>query len=113
MKPIRLWTVTRESVEAFLKDDAMSLAAAVAFYTSLSLSPLVQLLITLGGLRGETTRGDLVSFLNRRIGPRAGEVTQAVVENAAARDAYEGPGRWILSFGLLLFSASAVFGQLQ
>lgn len=108
----KAWHVARESVKAFFKDDAMSLAAAVAFYTSLSFAPLVMLLVTVGGLVSDGTQHDLVRFLNQQLGPRAGEVTEAVVENVESRQD-RGTLRWLASMGILLFTASAVFGQLQ
>jgi membrane protein len=103
----------RTVVEGFIKHDDMSLAAAVAFYTVLSFAPLVLLLVTLGGFLGESTQSTLIRFFDQQLGPRAGEVTQAVVESAQ-RDRYEaGSWRWVLSIALLLLSASGVFGQLQ
>jgi membrane protein len=109
----RIWEIAKGSVKAFLRDDAMSLAAAVAFYTALSFAPLVLLLVAVGGLLGESAQNDLISFLNQQIGPRAGEVTEAVVENAESEDPDRGFLRSAFSTVMLFVSASAVFGQLQ
>lgn len=113
MTPGGMWKIARSTYESFSKDDAMSLAAAVAFYTALSFAPLVLLLVTVGGFLGEASQNNLVGFLNSQIGPRAGEVTAAVVENAEAQGEAKNTGRWVISTAVLIFTASAVFAQLQ
>lgn len=97
----------------FIRHDAMSLAAAVAFYTALSFAPLVLLLVTTGGLLGDSTQVELIRFFDQQLGPRAAEVTQSVVENADAAGRDVGGWRWIFGTFMLVLSASAVFGQLQ
>jgi len=108
--PIRF---IRKVIENFIDHDAMSLAAAVAFYTALSFAPLVMLLITAGGFLGDATQNDLIRFFDQQLGPRAAEVTEAVVENAKTKEQQTGSLRWLASTLLLVVSASAVFGQLQ
>lgn len=97
---------------AFFRDDALSLAAAIAFYTSLSFAPLVLLLTTTGDLLGDRTKYELLGLLSDQLGPRAADVAQDVVE-ASAR---ESQGQWwrrAISTAGLLLTASAVFAQLQ
>lgn len=113
MTPKRIWTLGREVVRGFMADDAMSLAAAVAFYTALSFAPLVLLTVAVGGLLGDSAQNNLIGFLNEQLGSRAGRVTEAVVENAQQATNDQGWLRSVFSTLMLLVSASAVFGQLQ
>lgn len=98
----------------FFRHDALSLAAAVSFYTALSFAPLVLLLVSLGGLLGEDTKYELLGQFSHYLGPRSAELTKGVVE-ASARNATPTGSAWRTVIGTvgLLFTASAVFGQLQ
>jgi membrane protein len=100
-------------VNGFIDHDDMSMAAAVAFYTVLSFAPLVLLMMTLGALVGGGAESDLVQFFERQIGPRAGEVTEAIVESAKDGTHQTNKLRSAISVILLVLSASGVFGQLQ
>lgn len=97
----------------FLEDNAMAHAAAVAFYTALSFAPLVLLIITFGGLLGDSTRSDMVNFFEQQAGPGASEVAEGVIESQQQERQKGSIWQWALSTGLLLFTASAVFAQLQ
>lgn len=109
----KLWHFCKAVVRNFIDDDAMSLAAAVAFYTSFSFAPLVLLILAAGGMIDRVIDLDLLRFFEGQLGPGAGEVTGAVVD-APQKDArLEGSWRWYLGLAVLLFSASAVFAQLQ
>ncbi|MBC7772065.1 MAG: YihY/virulence factor BrkB family protein [Pyrinomonadaceae bacterium] len=111
--PARWYAFAKGVVKDFIAHDVMSLAAAVAFYTALSFAPLVLLLIATGSFLGDSTQNDLIHFFDQQLGPRAAEVTEAVVENANSESEETSVGRWILSTILLIVSASGVFGQLQ
>lgn len=91
----------------------MAHAAAVAFYTVLSFAPLVLLLATVGGLLGNGAQYELMSFFERQAGPGAGEVAEEVLQTAKEDRASGSTWQWLISTGMLLFTASAVFAQLQ
>jgi membrane protein len=110
---IRAYRFAKGVVRGFLDHDDLSLAAAVAFYTALSFAPLVLLLVTFGGLMGDSTRVDLVRFFDQQIGPKAAEVTQAIVENEKSKTYGTLSWRSLLGLILLLVSVSGVFGQVQ
>lgn len=111
---MRYVQLVKGAAKDFGQDDAMAHAAAVAFYTALSFAPLVLLVITIGGFLGEETQNDLVRFFQRQMGTRASEITEVVVEQSAAeQQAGRGTWRWVVSVGMLMFSASLVFAQLQ
>jgi membrane protein len=91
----------------------MAHAAAVAFYTALSFAPLVLLIVTFGGLLGSSARYELVDFFEQQAGQQAAEVAKGVIESAQEDRSRGSIWQWPLSTGVLLFTASAVFGQLQ
>lgn len=102
-----------ETAKGFIRHDSMSLAAAVAFYTSFSFAPLVLLVIAVGGLLGHASEQSLLSAMDEQLGPRAAEVALAVKESSERDGEQTGTLRWIASLALLLVSSSAIFGQLQ
>jgi membrane protein len=52
----KAWRVLKKSFDNFIADDAPTLAAALAFYTALSLAPLLLLLMKLSGIFGGSPR---------------------------------------------------------
>ena len=110
-----LWNfykITKRSILEFLDDDAMTQAAAVAFYTALSFAPLVLLVVTIGGLLGADTQARLVSSLQEQMGPEPAKAVQDVLENASDKSSAISLSLFI-SIAVLIFSASGVFAQLQ
>jgi membrane protein len=111
------WSVLTGSIRGaageFFEDRAMAHAAAVAFYTALSFAPLVLLFVTIGGFLGESTTNELISFFERQLGPEAAEVTDTVLAQASKPTEETNWWRMAWSIGMLLFTASAVFAQLQ
>lgn len=108
----RLLGFARAVINDFLDDDAMSLAAAIAFYTALSFAPLVLLIVAVGGIFGHQTQNDLIRAFEQQLGPNAGDVTQEVIRSAD-RSSETSADRSLFATALLLLTASGVFGQLQ
>ncbi len=97
----------------FIDDGAMTLAAAVAFYAALSFAPMIMLVMSIGGIVGQDTRDSVIDFFEGQAGPKAAQATDAVVKQAQQEQKSAGSWRWFVSIGVLLFSASTVFAQLQ
>ncbi|HZW06540.1 MAG TPA: YihY/virulence factor BrkB family protein [Phycisphaerales bacterium] len=97
----------------FSADDAMSLAASVAFYTALSFAPLVLLVVTIGGFLGDREKNDLVEMFAAQLGPAAAKTADTVVETAQAQTPRGEWWRIAASSAGLLVTASGVFAQLQ
>lgn len=94
-------------------DNATQLAAALAFFTILSLAPLLLITVAILGLffgQGEAQQ-QIVTQAQELMGNAGAEVVASILENAA------NPGSGILAliigFGVLLFAASNIFLQLQ
>jgi membrane protein len=97
---------------SFFKDDAMTLGAALAYYTALSIAPLLVLLVWASSAMGPHMQDRLVNELVNLVGKQGGEAIQMIVHNAKQRPDLGNIAGYI-SIGVLLFSAAAVFGQLQ
>ena len=109
---MELWNIAKDTVTEFVDDDAPTLAAALAYYTALGMSPVLVLLLWIATFAGESMQQRLVVQLQGLVGPEGGQAVKAVVDNA---DATPGLGTFagIVSLAMLLFSVSGVFGQLQ
>ena len=111
-KNSRAWLVAKEFGAGAMVHDLMTLSAALAFYTALSLAPLLLILLSVVGLMGASSQTELISQIQSSIGPQAAEAIRVIVENADNRPQL---GSWAGIVGVLtlLFSASGVFAQLQ
>jgi membrane protein len=106
------WDVAKATANEFIEDDATTLAAALAYYTALGLSPMFVLLIWLATFAGEDMQQRVVAQLQGLVGPQGGQALKAVVDNADATPQL-GTIAGIVSIATLFFSVSGVFGQLQ
>lgn len=91
----------------------MRMSAAMSFYGILSLAPL--LLVMVGVLGWWMDRQMLAQTLVAQIGSIVGPQGAAVVQQAlaSAQEPSEGLVATLLGFGVLLFGATGVFGELQ
>ena len=109
----KVWILLKETGEDFVDDNVTRLAGALAYFTLLSLAPLVVIAIAIAGLAvdEEALRGRLGTELGAVVGPSGDAAVRAIVENAKT------PSTGIVSSALgivvLLFGASGVFGELQ
>jgi membrane protein len=112
-KPAKLFMLIKETASDWSEDKASRLAAALAYYTLLSIAPLLVLAISVAGLAfgEEAARGQIASELNKVVGPQAAEAIQGIIQSARAPEA--GIGGTIVGVAVLLFGASGVFGELQ
>jgi membrane protein len=97
----------------FWNDKAPRLGAALAFYTALSLSPLLLLVIGIAGLvfGREAARGEIVHQLRDLIGDQGAQA----IETMIAHSGEPSHGIWATVAGLvmLVIGATGVFAQLQ
>ena len=103
----------RATFEEWQKDDAIHWGASLAYYSMISLAPLVVLAMTIlgriaGAGQAESWVLDQVRVLS---GPRGAELARTVMEEASRPDL--GSLGAVLTILLLLFGATAVFANLQ
>ncbi|NUO73915.1 MAG: YihY/virulence factor BrkB family protein [Frateuria sp.] len=104
--------VVKRTASGAAKDDLMTHAAAVAFYSALSFAPLLVLLLWLVASLQPAWQHQLVGSISHLVGTRASDAVQLVISNAKQRPQL---GHWAGILGLLvtLVGASTVFAQLQ
>jgi membrane protein len=107
------WTILKSTYEQWSNDKASQLAAALAFYTALSIAPLLVLIIAIVGffLGEEAAQGQLVSQLRSLMGREAAEFTETAIANADKPTT--GGIASLLSLAVLLWGSTNVFTQLQ
>ena len=114
MQKLRLiWDVLKETGTAWDEDNVNRLAASLAYYTLLSIAPMIILAVATTGLvfGEDAARQHIAGELASVVGTGAGEAVQSIAQNAKT------PGTGVLSVTVgivvLLFGASGVFGELQ
>jgi membrane protein len=108
----RFFQISKEAASDFFNADTMTLAAALALYTVVALAPLVTVMLTIAGaIFGEQASEGFVRQVEGLIGKDGAEVIRGIVETANKPTA--GTLQAIIGFLFFLFSASAVFAQLQ
>ncbi|MEO8701807.1 MAG: YihY/virulence factor BrkB family protein [Kofleriaceae bacterium] len=112
-RPKQVYTLLKETVSDWLDDKAARLAAALAFYTLLSLAPVLVLAVSIAGLvfGEEAARGEIAGQLQGLLGAQGAEAIQSVLANA--KSPASGILGTIVGLVVLLFGASGVFGELQ
>src|SRR5918999_3693356 len=107
-----LWRVTIGAAQDWWEDNCLRLAACLAYYTALSLAPLVLLLAGVAGmvLGRERVAGQLAAQLESLMGQAGRELVTSILTTTNP----EG-GLWATVVGLvtLVIGATAVFGELQ
>jgi membrane protein len=108
-----LWTLVKTTGNDFVDDNALRLAAALAYYALLSLAPLVVLAIALAGfaVNEQAARGAIAHELGGVVGRQGAEAVQTIVRSAQAPTT--GVLSTIAGIVVLLFGASGVFTELQ
>jgi membrane protein len=99
-------------ITGFMKHDLMTLAAALAFYTALSLAPLLLLIIAVIGLIGPEAQNQFLVEVQSLMGNDASSAVKMIVNNASKQPQLRSFAG-IVGVLTLLFSASGVFSQLQ
>ncbi|WP_197488977.1 YihY/virulence factor BrkB family protein [Planctomyces sp. SH-PL14] len=108
------WPLLKQTAAEWNEDRAPQLGAALAFYTALSLAPLLVLLLRIAAAifgDDQAARLEIEHQTQSLMGEEGAEAIQAMIDNAD--DSQGGLVATILSLVTLLFGASGVFGQLQ
>jgi len=106
-------TALKELAREYWSHRPMELAAALAYYTLLSLAPLVLMAVALAGLVFEraAVEGKIVTEMRLLVGPEGSEVVKTVLRHA--RDPEKGTLSVVIGIAVLFLGATTVFVQLQ
>ena len=107
-----VYDLIRATVLKFIRDKAPRLGAALAFYTALSLSPLIMVVVAIAGFvfGEEAARGGLYSEIQDLVGDEAAQTIQSVLAQHTHTD---GVLATVIGIVTLVVGASGVFAQLQ
>jgi membrane protein len=102
-----------EVFREFSNDDALTLGAALAYYTVFSLAPLLVLSIAIAGLvfGRAAAQGQIVAQISDVLGPAGAGTIEDMIERAS--QPASGLVATVASLATMIFGASGVFGQLQ
>jgi membrane protein len=113
MSTNQLLPILKSAFASWNRHEAPRLGAALAFYTILSMSPLVILLVAITGLvlSHSTVEADILSEVRNMVGPQGVKAVAVMLANT------QRPAAGILGAVIgvlsLLFGASGVFGELR
>lgn len=105
--------LVKQAGAEWMEDDALSLSAAVSYYTVFSLPALLFLVIAIASqfLNRAAVQGQLVNQIGGMIGGKSAELLQTMIANASQSGG--GMIATIIGLATLIIGASAVFAQLQ
>ena len=105
--------LAQDTIQGFIDDDALTRAAAIAYFTLFSLGPLLFLVSGISGLifGEEAVRQALADQLRGLLGREAGMAVHGMAQGALG----QAQGGWALAIGLgtLVITASGAFAALQ
>lgn len=113
LPPAQLWNLLKDTVRAWSDDKVPRHGAALAYYTVLSLVPLLVVIIAMIGFffGHELVQSYLLKQIGSLVGPQSAEAIQGMIQRAS--EPSTGIVATVLATGTLLLGASGVFAQLQ
>jgi membrane protein len=111
--PIKtLWDVTLSAAQDWWEDNCLRLAASLAYYTALSLAPLVLLIVGVVGvvLDRQQVATELTAQLESLMGPAGRELVNSILTTSSPEG---GTLATVIGLVTLFIGATAVFGELQ
>jgi membrane protein len=110
---VEAWALIRQSVDGFIADDALSHAAAIAFYAATSLAPILLIVVAIAGIAfgHEAAQLALSAQIAGLMGPESAGLFKTALQSASGKVS----GTWaaVIGFVTLLVTASGVFGEMQ
>lgn len=107
------WATVKETASDWLDDEASRLAASLAYYSLLSLAPLLVIVVAIAGLflGPDAARGRVAGQLASVVGAEPALGIQSIL--ASARSPTSGVVSMAIGIATLFIGASGVFGELQ
>jgi len=105
--------LAKDTVLAFINDEALSRGAAIAFYTVTSIAPLLLIVVAIAGLvfGREAAQGAITEQLGALMGRETAELLEKAVANASS--ASSGVLATLIGVATLIATASGAFGEMQ
>jgi membrane protein len=108
------WKLLKHTFAAWQRDEAARRGAALAFYSVLSLGPLLLLVLVAAAFiwGRRAAQGQIVTEMAGLVGPEGAAAIQSILKTAS-ENRHGGIVATILGVAMLMFSASGAFGELQ
>lgn len=106
-----VWTLLNQTIDDYSRDRADLMAAALAFYTLLSIAPLILVAVAVAGfiLGTGAARAEISRLLNDSMGPTASATVNSWVDEASR----SGELASVVGVALVLYAASRLVNQLR
>lgn len=113
LRSIDAVALIRQSIEGFVADNALSHAAAMAFYAATALAPILLIVLSIAGIVVGPDAAQLAvsAQLSGLLGPQSADLLRSVVDSAS--NATQGAFAASVAVATLIVSASGVFGEMQ
>jgi membrane protein len=107
------WKLLKDTVLSFINDEALSRGAAIAFYTVISIAPVLLIVIAIAGLAfgRDAAQNAITAQLSGLMGQQTAEVLQSAIASAAGKSS--GIVATVVGIITLFATASGVFGEMQ
>ena len=108
-----IWFLIKQSVFAFIDDEALTRGAAIAFYTVTSIGPVLFIVVAIAGLvfGEDAARGAISDELGGLMGSQGSDLLQTAIQNASRKSS--GIIAAAVGIGTLVITASGVFTEMQ
>lgn len=109
----KAWEFAKLTYEKWSRDNVPQLGASLAFYTALSIAPLLVISLAVGAFvfGDEAARGEVANQMRSLVGDQGAQAVQGIIANA--QKPASGAVATTLGVVTLLLGASGVFGELQ
>ncbi len=108
----RVFKLVKLAAVDFTEDEALTRAAALAFYSALSFAPLLVLLVWVASTIGDDAQTALLDQLDKLMGAQARATADAVISSAETQPSLGSLSAFV-GVATLFFSATGVFAQLR
>jgi membrane protein len=108
-----IFKLFKETFQEWQRDKASLLAAALAYYTVFSITPLLVIAIAIAGavFGQDTAKGEILAQVNSLVGEKGAQAIEMTLDNVNQPQLKSTAS--IISVVVLLIGASGVFAQLQ
>ena len=113
LTPAALWFITRETMSEWNEDKVPRLGAALAFYSMLSIGPLLLIVISMAGLAfgRDAVSGYIFNEIRGLVGDVGAQAIQTIIANS--RNQSTGMLATAIGIATLIVSATGFFAQMQ
>lgn len=107
------WMLLKESIVGYINDNALSHGAAIAFYATTSLAPILLIVVAIAGvvIGNDAAQVALSAEISGVMGPQSADLLKATIESAAHR--WSSTFATLIGLVTLFVTASGVFGEMQ